>query len=362
MNKPTFRSKLHYLNAVQGQLNNVKNGYRPGGKAPIGYLLSHQIVGVRNYTPVEKSKLVPDPDWFFLIQRYLKGRVRGFSRKALLERLQLDIKYGSLSSIEFAALTYAGCTVYGRHGATSDGKYLTGTKYRPIDQWAITENTHQAMITMDEAYLLLAALKTRQRSNYKSRYLLTPQLVCECGAGIAGDSNYYRCRDNCGRPSVRYEALDDKVLGKLQELCDQSAFVRQLIATIDQRLRDHKQVLESILINYHEQMRKLRLEIDRTQEILPLTDAESTRSRLTEILEEDTHNYQLLSKTLEKLKRQLAEFPEIPDHLAAKRFLRGFFRDKNKNLEAMKALSRIVNPTMMLEDCYYQDAPFQWED
>jgi len=358
--RPSILSKRHYLNAVTGQLRNVKNGYRSGGKAPIGYQLKYTIVGARNYTPIEKSKLVPDPNWFFIVQRYLKGRARGFSRKALIERLDLQIPYKNLTSIEFGALTYAGHTVYNRYGATMDGKYVTGKKYRPRDKWQITENTHEAMISTEEANAILNNLDTRSRTHRKNKYLLSTQLVCDCGGYIQGNANYYSCQNRCGAPSFYHEPIDDEALDNIATTCKNIQFVDRLTDVINEQLLIQKQSLERQLISEMELRSRCRDELSEWLDVQGLADSVELSDRATREISELESRYNTLSVSVDSLKTKIAHWPVSINNEDARVFVKVFFNQRYKNFEAIKALSKLVYPTLSLNDAFYRMPVIRW--
>lgn len=66
--------------------------------------------------------------------------------------------------MERNALVYAGHTVWNRSAERTDGGYAGGEKWRPREEWVIQKETHEALISEDEAELILAAIAERKRS------------------------------------------------------------------------------------------------------------------------------------------------------------------------------------------------------
>ncbi|MBK9132469.1 MAG: recombinase family protein [Gammaproteobacteria bacterium] len=145
---------------LAGMAENVRQGYRAGGRAPKGYKLVKIPTGaIREGEAVTKSKIEPNED-APVISRYLKMRAAGVSRKRALDELDLSIAKASAVGVEWNALTYAGHTVWNVHNENTKGSgYKGGTKRRPRSEWIINENTHEALITTQEAEAILAQLE-----------------------------------------------------------------------------------------------------------------------------------------------------------------------------------------------------------
>lgn len=109
--------------------DNVKQGFRAGGRAPVGYKLESIPTGaVRDGAPVTKSKLVP-AESAQKIQAYLKGRATGQSGSRLMKEIGLAILQ-HYERVEWNALTYASHTVWNVHNETSNEGDV-GTKSPP---------------------------------------------------------------------------------------------------------------------------------------------------------------------------------------------------------------------------------------
>lgn len=186
------------VKGLAGMAENVKRGYRAGGRAPFGYRLQHEPTGaIREGQPVTKSRLVPSVD-APAIARYLKGRAAGAERRTLQHAAGLKLAITSLIGIELNALTYAGCTVWNVHNERTHGGYQGHIKRRPRAEWHIKEGTHEALITREEAEELLRRLEIRangprQRDRAPAEYLLAGVLVTPTGEKWEG------CRDRTRR-------------------------------------------------------------------------------------------------------------------------------------------------------------------
>jgi len=101
----------HSLNSkakgLAGMAENVRQGFRAGGRAPRGYRLEYTSTGaIRDGSPVLKSKLVLGDDAHQVAQ-YLYARATGEPRGRVLSRLRLKWPVTSLVGMEWQALTYA---------------------------------------------------------------------------------------------------------------------------------------------------------------------------------------------------------------------------------------------------------------
>ncbi|RMH45868.1 MAG: recombinase family protein, partial [Gammaproteobacteria bacterium] len=151
-----FHSQKSKMDGLRGMRENVQQGWRAGGRAPIGYKLEKIVVGTRDGEPITKSRLVPDPKTFDKIQAYLRGRLNNVARKHLIRELGIKCAETTMIYVEESALTYAGHTVWNRHNECIDGRYIGGSRYRDRKEWVIQRDTHEAMITEEEAETLIA--------------------------------------------------------------------------------------------------------------------------------------------------------------------------------------------------------------
>ena len=259
-----FHSQKSKLDGLRGMRENIKQGWRAGGRAILGYKLDKQVVGMRDGQPLTKSKLIPDPSKFSLIQRYLRGRARGESRRGLQEILGKQVPYSTLVYLEDSALTYAGHTVWNRHKEFVDGAYVCPGqgRYRDRSEWEICRDTHVAMISDAEAEAIFRERdkqKNRQSRYRRNHYLLSSLMKCRCGARIDGDSGYYRCRDRCGVRSIKKETLERAVLDEVFAQIFSSEFLAALRLEVKSIIEAQKPE-QGHLLN---QMRKELRGIDR---------------------------------------------------------------------------------------------------
>ena len=211
---------------LAGMAENVRRGFRAGGRAPLGYRLEHIDTGaVRDGRPVRKSRLVPGPD-FERVRRYLRARAEGASRASAAKFARLEISAASAVGVEWNALTYAGHTVWGVHREPG-----TGSKRRPRAEWQIQRGTHEAAITDAEAEAIIARLEAYRPSRAgRARgagYALAGLLVAPDGRRWHGDRGTYRL-DGTGR-QVQAKAIEQAVIAQVMADLQAPAFVRALL-------------------------------------------------------------------------------------------------------------------------------------
>ena len=219
---------------LAGMAENVRQGYRAGGRAPYGYKLQHIATGaIRDGEPVTKSKLVRDDKNADLIAKFLKGRAIGKPRIAFGEELGLKLPVTTFNGIEWNALTYAGHTVWNVHNEfSSDGGYKGGSKRRPRSEWLMQRNTHEALITDAEAETILTMLSNNKRETRgrPTSYLLTGILTAPDGKRWEGNAGYYRVNLGKGSKSIKTHRVDEVVIRKISEDLRSDTFAKALVA------------------------------------------------------------------------------------------------------------------------------------
>jgi DNA invertase Pin-like site-specific DNA recombinase len=229
-----WHSLISKRKGLDGMRTNVGNGFRAGGRAPIGYKLEYINTGaVREGRPVLKSRLVQS-DSAPTMQRYLKERAAGARREPLAARLGITLAPSSLVGVEWNALTYAGHTVWNVHRERIAEGYAGGTKRRPRAEWVIKRGTHDALISDAEAEAILGRLEVasvKRPRRTKADYLLTGLLRTGDGRAWYGDKQrYYRA----GGAHVAMRDVDAAILGKVAQDLRSSAFSRALAGKMKQ--------------------------------------------------------------------------------------------------------------------------------
>jgi site-specific DNA recombinase len=232
--------ELHSLMSKEkglgGMAENVRQGWRAGGRAPTGYQLEHVATGaIRDGVPVTKSRLVPSLD-ASRVKVYMQARASGVRRgKAAGDAGLANTLDTTLIGMEWNALTYAGHTVWNVHAERlAEGGYKGGTKRRPRSEWVIQYDTHEQLISTDEAESILAKLEKGRPKRYQTRavYLLSGLLVTPDEKAWHGDG------DGCYRigkgKRIGQEAIESAVVEKIKNDLVSDVFVRELVAEAQQ--------------------------------------------------------------------------------------------------------------------------------
>jgi DNA invertase Pin-like site-specific DNA recombinase len=248
--------ELHSLmsreKGLAGMAENIRQGFRAGGRAPRGYRLKSVETGaVRDGQPVTKSVLETNED-AAKVKRYLEGRAAGQSRKRLKEQLNIDWPSTSLIGMEWNALTYAGCTVWNQHQEKlSTGGYKGGQKQRPRSEWVIQENTHEALISKEQAENILKLLESSSVARARrtpANYLLTGLLKAPTGESWYGDNKiHYRIKAQKGKGRcVSLSEVDSAVVGQIMTDLQSSDFIRAVVKETQKQIQHIEDPAENL--------------------------------------------------------------------------------------------------------------------
>lgn len=227
-------SLLSKQKGLAGMAENVRQGFRAGGRAPFGYALEHIETGaIRDGRPVTKSKLVLSEE-ADKVRVYLSARASKVPRTQAVDKSGIALAKTTLIGIEWNALTYSGATVWNVHAEKSDeGGYVGGKKRRPRSEWIINSATHQAIISAKQAEDILAQLESassRRAVKTKHAYLLNGILTDSGGNPWHGDQGKYYAIDFQGkkkRASAR--PIDKAVLAKIAADLKSNKFVSAIV-------------------------------------------------------------------------------------------------------------------------------------
>lgn len=252
---------------LAGMAENVRQGWRAGGRAPRGYRLEYHATGaVREGAQVLKSKLVIDPDTAPTVAAYLRLRAAGVTRGQAMVRLDLPWPTSSLHSTDWAALTYAGCTVWNVHAEREGGAAVGGTKRRPRAEWLIQPDTHEAIISRAEAEAILRQCESTtgtQRRNRGSPLLFSGLVVSPAGQVWHSDgAGGYRL----GKAArIAASVLEGAVLDRLAADLNGDVAVATILAAM--QAEDEDPVSDRAIADAEHRLATLSAQIGRTVDL-----------------------------------------------------------------------------------------------
>jgi site-specific DNA recombinase len=296
---------------------------------------------MREGLPVVKSRLTPSDD-AAKVAAYLKAKAAGQGRKQALDTAGLTISDTSAIGMEWNALTYAGHTPWNVRYEVGQGGYVGGAKRRPRSEWIVQRDTHPALITEDEAEILLNALETTSKKNArrtKADYLLSGILQAPDGTPWWGEGEgFYRNTKGSGK-RVKAETIEQAVLASLAENLRGPEFVAAFTAAAkaqaDDRMRDTElPKLKKELADIEKQVARLTGLLGQTTTPEPLLRQiethEQRRVALSEEVERraeieaDAAKVRALTEAqVSRLLRSLAEDMTALDRDQLKDFVRG---------------------------------------
>ena len=227
---------------LAGMAENVRQGWRAGGRAPMGYELQHTETGaIRDGMPVRKSKLVKGPD-ADQVQNYLQLRAQGVTRPKACEQSGLKASSSTLVGVEWNALTYAGHTPWNVRYEHGTGGYANSVKRRPRAEWVIQKDTHAALITSEEAETLLVRLESFDRGHHAhADYILTGILKAPDGTNWRGSDGgaggYYRIGKG---KRIKASIIEGAIVAEVSQALRTPAFIQGLTDAARKQFDDRR--------------------------------------------------------------------------------------------------------------------------
>ncbi len=273
-----MHSQQSKAKGVAGMKQNVKKGYRAGGKPPYGYKIETvEFAKDSNGETITKTKLVPDPETAPYAQEYFERRAKYEDRKSILRDFynrgiasptgRREWPMGSAKSMEDNVDTYLGHTTFNRlnERLKEKGKfngYLHGKKYKPREEWVVHENTHEPIISEEIATIIreIKAKGLREPSGRaKKCYPLSGILKCsECGTSYTATSGVYRCNSKskagltCHNNDIAQATAEDAVFAFIDSKLLNFKNIKSVIERLKERLNDGGQDLSPYEKNLEE--------------------------------------------------------------------------------------------------------------
>ena len=338
-----WHSMTSKVKGLAGMAENVRQGWRAGGRAPMGYKLKYHDTGVvREGASVMKSTLVVDAK-ASIVGAFLKARASGVGRAQAMRQSGLDIPDTTAIGIEWNALTYAGHTVWNQRSEFTSSGYLGKVKRRPRSEWKIHENTHDALITTDEAEILISALENTSKKNSRrtpATYLLSGIMVSPTGVAWHGDGEgFYRLQKG---KRVKSVDVEQAVLRQIRFDLKGTEFVSAFTKAVHEQVEPDRKTAELARLN--KEATEIERQIKRLTELLGQTSTpdpllrqiethEKRRMQLVENIdtlaeiERDADKVRNITEDqVARVMRGLAEDMQCLDRDALKDFVRGLLK------------------------------------
>ena len=195
------------------------------------------------------------------------------------------------------------------HNEKTDDGYKGGTKRRPRADWIIQRDTHPALITEDEAEVILQNLDSGRIKNYSTRakHLLTGMLTNPDGQLLHGDGEYYRL----DKKSVKALRVDGTVINQITSDLQSDAFIKSIVKSAQQSAKQSND--GAALIIATEEIRLIDTKIENLTNLLTETTATATLLRKIESLEQERSYIQERINTAELATQKVRAIQNIQE-------------------------------------------------
>lgn len=225
-----------------GQAENIKQGFRSGGRAPLGYRLEKIATGgVRGGQPVMKSRLLPDPLLAPKVAQFLTLRAEGVSRAEAIRRSGLAGRNpATMIGVEGNALVYAGHLVWNRRQKHRPSRECPKQQMieRDASEWVVSEEkTHEALISREQAEAVLALTAIKQKQARKVRredFILSGLLYAPDGVSYWADAKMDAYRAGPKGKRISRWLIEEEVVGQIHRDSQSREFRAKLLASIKQ--------------------------------------------------------------------------------------------------------------------------------
>lgn len=271
------------------------------------------------------------------------------ARTALQQKLSLTLSQSTLAYIDQSALTYAGHTVWNRSNeritSIEEGRrrcqYVTGKKLSPEHEWVVKRDTHEPLISNEEAEAILKHCQQRRASQTRHRrsvYMLGSILECGCGARMEGNSGFYCCSKSCGMRGIKRETLDQAVLSAVIDKLVNLTMLVELRKQVQKECQNQARNLNSTQAHAENQLREIEKEMRELSSLISKARHQRPILERMDSLEDERLRLEAQQKEYQpqKIERDLSD-----DALA--RFIKDFKSNLEQgDVERKKAMIRSV--------------------
>ncbi len=371
-----LHSKMSKYRGVAGMKQNVKSGYRAGGRAPYGYQLKAVEVGKhRSGKPITKTILEPNPETEPYAKEFFERRAKYESRKSILEDFYVRNipspsggrrwKTHSAKSLEDNLEVYLGHTFFNRlnEQIKEMGKpsgYKHGKKYKPEKEWVKEFDTHTPLITDDIANIIREMKNKRIRetpNTAKSVYALSGTMKCGvCGTNYNGDRNLYKCNSRtmlgmkCPNNDISQNTAEDAIFTLVSQKILNFKNVKGVIDRVKERFQNGKPDIQPL----EKSLAKIEKEQERLMDLYSrgLVEIEVVEPKLASIKEHKL----AIKKNIEHQKASQGAFEVSDDDI---RYVIENFKEQVSHADAKTRKSAVL--ALFQEICIFPKEGAPWE-
>lgn len=192
------------------------------------------------YCRDENLKLYPDPETKSVVEMIFTKAANGMGIRTIAEELdRLHIKPPASDHWERSSIgsiiqneVYLGTIIWGKVKSTKiNGKYTR--KKVPREQWTITENAHEAIITEELFNKTNAAMHARWRPHLKNNYKLTNPLAGLLYCENCGKAMTLQPRPNRPSGAIR---CNNHICKGIQKGCNFPLVEQQILITLEKMI------------------------------------------------------------------------------------------------------------------------------
>ncbi len=371
-----LHSQQSKVKGVASMKQNVRSGYRAGGRPPYGYQLKEvEVAKHRSGKPIIKTILEPNPETAQYAKEFFERRAKYEGKKSILDDFYVrnipspsgnrQWTTHSAKSIEDNIEVYLGTTIFNRHNERIKEKgklngYLHGKKYKPKNEWVIAENTHEPLITEDTANIIREMKKKRIReapNTAKKVYALSGIMKCGvCGTNYNGDRYIYKCNSRtmfgikCHNNDISQNTAEDAIFTLVSQKILNFKNVKGVIDRVKERFQNGKSDVQPL----EKSLAKIEKEQERLMDLYSrgLVEIEDIEPRLASIKDQK----KAVKKNIAHQKASQGAFEVSDDDI---RYVIENFKEQVSHADAKTRKSAVL--ALFQEICIFPKEGAPWE-
>ncbi len=348
-----MHQELSRKKGVEGQEENLRQGFWAGGSYPYGYIPQKIDTNIiRNGNKVYKTRLALDPDLAPKLKKYFELRSEGLSRRISCETTGIKYNQSTLHHVEKQAVLYCGHLIWRK---AKPRVYDRRVGLQDAEHWQVYPNTCPRLITDETAHKILAQLKENSFSQkIRAKGLLSGFLETPQGERyyITTDrrvnNTTYRVKTPTQYRQIRASTLEKSVIDSVITDITTEGFINQVLASLD----NGKSTCQTQIDALKKDIKRLEVRISNLIEAIVEAD-KNLRGELLEKLSKEKEKATEKERELELLQAEKNEHSY--DKTKVKTILSSLFLRLNKeqNNEEFKVILGQIVGKIILD-------PFTW--